>query len=115
MASLCTLARALSTTVLLRHHPPGSTNLMVPSGIFGDVGNLSTISYMASDPSQPSPELQSWATLKSFQTRDAHRFGVGVCFVNTSPYPEGTYWIDVGYYMGAIIPGKRIIKGRPLE
>jgi hypothetical protein len=86
----------------LFYFPPGSPNLMVPSGISGDVGNLSTISYVTSDPSQPSPELQSWATLNSFQTRDAHRIGVGVCFVTTPQYPDGTHWIDVGYYMGAI-------------
>lgn len=86
----------------LFYFPPGSTNLIVPDGILGDVGNLSTISYMALDPSQPSPELQTWATLSSYQASEPHRFGVGVCFVSTPQYPEGTYWIDVGYYMGAI-------------
>jgi hypothetical protein len=78
---------------------PGSKNVMVPSGIFGDVGNLSTISYMASDPSQPSTELSNWAALSSYQGSEPHRFGVGVCFANTPQYPEGTYWVDVGYYM----------------
>ena|ERR1700739_799674 len=82
--------------------PPGSTNLIVPDGIFGDVGNLSTLSYMALDPCQPSPELQTWATLTSYQSRDAHRFGVRVCFVSTPQDPEGTYWIDVGYYMSTV-------------
>lgn len=86
----------------LFYFPPGSTNLIVSEGILGDVGNLSTISYMALDPSQPSPELQTWATLSSYQASEPHRFGVGVCFVSTPQYPEGTYWIDVGYYMGAI-------------
>jgi hypothetical protein len=64
--------------------------------------NLSTFSYMALDPCQPSPELQTWATLASYQSRDAHRFGVGVCFVSTPQDPEGTYWIDVGCYMSTV-------------
>ena len=84
------------------YFPPGSANRVVPDGIFGDVGNLSTISYMALNPSQPSSELLNWATLSSYEAREPHRFGVGVCFVTTPQYPEGMYWIDVGYYMSAI-------------
>ena len=81
---------------------PGTTNLMIPSGILGDVGNLSTFSYAASNPNQLSPELPMWATQPTYDSESPHRFGVGVCFVKTTEHPEGTYWIDVGYYMSAI-------------
>jgi hypothetical protein len=81
---------------------PGTTNVMGPSGILGNVGNLSTFSYTASNPNQLSPELQMWATQTTYDSEGPHRFGVGVCFVKTTEHPEGTYWIDVGYYMSAI-------------
>jgi hypothetical protein len=41
---------------------PGTTNVMIPSGIFGDVGNLSRFSFTTANPSQFSLELQIWAT-----------------------------------------------------
>jgi hypothetical protein len=81
---------------------PGTTNLMIPSGILGDVGNLSTFSFTTANPSQFSPELQIWATQQAYDSRPPHRFGVGICFVSTAEHPEGTYWIDIGYYMSAI-------------
>src|SRR6267378_3617083 len=37
---------------------PSTTNLMMPSGILGDVGNLSTFSFTTANPNQLSPELQ---------------------------------------------------------
>jgi len=81
---------------------PGTTNLMMPSGISGDVGNLSTFSFTTVNPNQLSPELQTWATQQTYHWEAPHRFGVGVCFVYTTEHPEGTYWIDIGYYMSAI-------------
>ena len=81
---------------------PGTTNLWIPSGIRGDVGNLSTFSYSTSNPNDLSPDLQLWATQTAYYSRVPHRFGVGVCFVSTTEHPEGTYWIDVGYYMSSI-------------
>ena len=81
---------------------PGTTNVMIPSGIFGDVGNLSTLSFTTANPNQLSPELQIWATQKTYNSRPPYRFDVGVCFVSTTEHPEGTYWIDIGYYMSAI-------------
>jgi hypothetical protein len=83
-------------------YPLGPTKIWIPSGLFGDVGNLSTFSYVASDPSQTSPDLQTWATQTTYWSGTPHRFAVGVCFVSTTEHPEGTYWIDVGYYMDAI-------------
>jgi hypothetical protein len=81
---------------------PGTSNVMAPSGLFGDVGNLSTFSYMAEDPSQPSPELQIWATRTAYESRSPSRIAVGVCFSSTTEHADGAYWIDVGYYMSAI-------------
>jgi hypothetical protein len=81
---------------------PGTTNVMTPSGMFGDVGNLSTFSFTTAYPNQFSPELQIWATQRTYYSEAPHRFGVGVCFVSTTEHPEGTYWIDIGYYMGEI-------------
>jgi hypothetical protein len=81
---------------------PGTTNLMIPFGIFGDVGNLSTFSFKTADPSQFSPELQIWATRQAYCSQAPNRFGVGVRFVSTTEHPGGTYWIDIGYYMSAI-------------
>ena len=81
---------------------PSTTNLMMPSGILGDVGNLSTFSFTTTNPNQLSPELQIWATQQTYNSEAPHRFGVGVCFVSTPEHPEGTYWIDIGYYMSAI-------------
>jgi hypothetical protein len=78
------------------------TDVMMPSGVFGDVGNLSTFSYTTPNPNELSPEFQRWATQTVFYSNTPHRFGVGVCFVSTTEHPEGTYWIDVGYYMSAI-------------
>ncbi len=71
-------------------------------GPLGDVGNLATFTFMAEDPSQPSPELQSWATQTIYDSRIPHRIAVGVCSISTKEHPDGVYWIDVGYYMSAI-------------
>jgi hypothetical protein len=83
-------------------YPLGPTKIWIPSGILGDVGNLSTFSYMALDPSETSPELQTWATQATYFSSTPARFAVGACFASTTEHPEGTYWIDVGYYMGTI-------------
>jgi hypothetical protein len=83
-------------------YPLGPTKIWIPSGVLGDVGNLSTFSYMVSDPSRTTPDLQTWATQTTYWGGIPHRFAVGVCFVTTTEHPEGTYWIDVGFYMGAI-------------
>ena len=81
---------------------PGTTKVMLPSGLLGDVGNLSTFSFTTANPNQLSPELQIWATQQTYYSEAPQRFGVGVCFVSTTEHPEGTYWIDIGYYMSAI-------------
>jgi hypothetical protein len=81
---------------------PGTTTLMVPSGILHDVGNLSRFSFTTANPNQLSPELQIWATQQTYDSEAPHRFGVGVCFASTTEHPEGTYWIDIGCYMSAI-------------
>jgi hypothetical protein len=82
---------------------PGTTKVMLmPAGIFGDVGNLSTISFTTANPKQFSPELEIWATQQTYFSNVPYRFGVGVCFVSSTEHPEGTYWIDIGYYMSAI-------------
>lgn len=83
------------------HLAPGG-KLWIPSGLFGDVGNLSTFSYQTSNPTEAPPDLQEWATLSDYWGRKPRRFGVGVCFVRTTAHPEGTYSIDIGYYMSAI-------------
>lgn len=91
-----------------RGHGTGALNsapggrILIPSGVFGDVGNLSTFSYQTSNPAEAPPDLQKWATLSDYWGREPKRFGVGVCFAKTTAHPEGTYWIDVGYYMSAI-------------
>jgi hypothetical protein len=64
----CESAKRSSGTKLV-HLAPGTTNVVVPSGIVGDVGNLSTFSYMAVDPSQPSVELKAWATQTAYDSR----------------------------------------------
>jgi hypothetical protein len=81
---------------------PGTTNLVIPSGIFGDVGNLSTFSFATTNPNQFSADLQIWATQEAYNSERPNRFGVGVCFVSTAEHPDGAYWIDIGYYMSAI-------------
>ena len=78
------------------------TNVMMPSGVFGDVGNLSTFSYSTANPNEFPPDFQVWATQRDYYSRVPHRFGVGVCFSSTTEHPEGMYWIDVGYHMSAI-------------
>lgn len=69
--------------------------------VLGDVGNLSTFTYTTTNPNQLSPELQKWVSQAQHDWHPA-RFGVGVCLLSTSEHPEGTYWIDVGYYLSAI-------------
>jgi hypothetical protein len=66
----------------------------------GKVGSISGVAYATTDPGQPVPELVSFAVRKEHW--EAHRFAVGVCFVKTSEYPAGEYWIDVNSYMSAI-------------
>ena len=66
----------------------------------GRVGYISGVAYSTTDPSQPVPELLSFATRKEHW--EAHRFAVGVCFVQTAQSPAGRYWVDVESYMGAI-------------
>jgi hypothetical protein len=68
--------------------------------ISGKVGSISGVAYATTDPSRPVPELLSFAVRKEHW--EAHRFAVGVCFVQNSEYPAGKYWIDVGSYMSAI-------------
>ena len=81
---------------------PGTTSLWIPSGILGDVGNLSRFSFTTANPDELSSEAQIWATQQTYDSEPPRRFGVGVCFVGTTEHPEGTYWIDIGYYMSAI-------------
>src|ERR1700730_6767933 len=58
---------------------PSKTNVMtIPSGIFGDVGNLSRFSFTTANPNQLSPELQIWATQQTYWSEAPYRFGVGV-------------------------------------
>jgi hypothetical protein len=63
-------------------------------------GYISGVAYSTADPVQSIPELLSFATRKEHW--EAHRFAVGVCFVRTSEYPEGRYWIDVASYISAV-------------
>lgn len=96
----CGSAKRGRGTGALNSAPGGK--IWIPSGVFGDVGNLSTFSYETSNPAEGPPDLQEWATLSDYWGSKPKRFGVGVCFAQTTAYPEGTYWIDVGYYMSAI-------------
>jgi hypothetical protein len=96
----CESAKRGQGTGALNSAPGGK--IWIPSGVFGDVGNLSTFSYQTSNPAEAPPDLQKWATLSDYWGREPKRFGVGVCFANTTAHLEGTYWIDVGYYMSAI-------------
>lgn len=96
----CESAKRGHGTGALNSAPGGK--IWIPSGVFGDVGNLSTFSYQTSNPAEAPPDLQKWATLSDYWGREPKRFGVGVCFAKTTAHPEGTYWIDVGYYMSAI-------------
>jgi hypothetical protein len=68
--------------------------------ISGKVGSICGVAYSTTDPSHPVPELLFFAVRKEHW--EAHRFAVGVCFVQTSAYPAGKYWIDVGSYMSPI-------------
>src|SRR6266851_7208778 len=69
---------------------PGTTDLWIPSGVFGDVGNISTFSFMTANPNQLSPESQVWATQQTYWGEAPRRFGVGVCFSSTAEHPAGT-------------------------
>lgn len=77
-----------------------STSWQVGCGAsVSDAAVLSCFSYLTTNPSQPVPELLSWAT--QHERRNPRRFGVGVCLVHTPQSPQERYWIEVGSYMGA--------------
>jgi hypothetical protein len=65
----------------------------------GKVGIISGVEYSTSDPRQPLPELLSFATRKEHW--EAHRFGVGVCLLNTTTEASVRYWITIASYEGA--------------
>jgi hypothetical protein len=68
-------------------------------------GTLSIVRYSTANPQEPSAKLFEWATQKPEQEMGgstAHRFAVGVCYVQNAKHPEGRYWICAAKYMGAI-------------
>ena len=69
------------------------------------VGTLSIVRYSTANPQEPSAKLLEWATLrpeKEMGGLEAHRFAVGVCYVQNAKHPEGRYWISAAKYMGAV-------------
>jgi len=69
------------------------------------VGTLSIVRYSTPNPQEPSAKLFEWATQKPAQEMGgdtAHRFAVGVCYVQNAKHPEGRYWVCAANYMGAI-------------
>jgi hypothetical protein len=71
------------------------------------VGTLSIVRYSTANIQEPSAKLLEWATLRPAREMEiggseAHRFAVGVCYVQNAKHPEGRYWICAAKYMGAI-------------
>jgi hypothetical protein len=68
-------------------------------------GTISYVRYSTSNPQEPSPKLLEWAARKDSEEQAgwrAHRFAVGICFIQDARHPEGRYWICVSKYLGAI-------------
>jgi hypothetical protein len=69
------------------------------------VGTISIVRCSTANPQEPSANLLEWAMRKPAQEEGgwvAHRFAVGVCYVQSAKHPEGRYWICAAKYMGAI-------------
>ena len=74
----CESAKRGQGTGALNSAPGGK--IWIPSGVLGDVGNLSRFSYQTSNPAEAPPDLQKWATLSDYWGREPKRF----------PAPSGT-------------------------